>query len=88
MATQTETRCAHCDVPILDPTTQVVHSDARYCCSNCANAMEQSGSGSDPNIMNDARDFHCAHCGTPIKDESTMEERGDQAFCCSNCARA
>ena len=82
------TRCAHCDVPIVDPTTQVVHGDMTFCCANCSAAMEQSGSGSDPGTMSHADDLRCAHCGTHIVDESTMTSRGDQAFCCTNCERA
>ena len=80
--------CAHCDVPIVDPTTQVVHGGATYCCPNCAAAMEQGGSGSDPRTLSHDEDLRCAHCGTPIIDEKTMESRGDQAFCCGNCAQA
>ena len=88
MADDSRARCAHCDVPIVDPTIQVVHGDMTFCCANCAAAMEQSGSGSDPHVGDRAGDLRCAHCGTPIVDESTMESRGDQAFCCSNCARS
>jgi len=80
--------CAHCEVPISDETTQVVHGAAIYCCANCAAAMEQGGSGSDPRTMAREEDLRCAHCGVVIVDESTMTSRGDQAFCCSNCALA
>lgn len=80
--------CAHCEVQITDPTTRVVHGDAVYCCANCAGAMEQSGSGSDPHALKAEGDLTCAHCSAPIKDESTMVTRGDLAYCCSNCARA
>ena len=82
------TRCAHCDTPIVDPTSQVVHGDATFCCANCSQAMEQSGSGSDPQAGRYEGDFRCAHCGTAIVDDSTMESREDDAFCCANCARA
>lgn len=81
-------RCAHCDVDISDPTTQVVHGGTTYCCANCAAAMEQGGSGSDPGTMQHADALRCAHCSTPIVDESTMVSRGDDAFCCTNCASA
>ena len=82
------TRCAHCGVPIVDPTTQVVHGDQTYCCPNCSAAMEQGGMGSDPHALDHAGDLRCAHCGAAIVDEATMTSRGDQAFCCSNCASA
>ena len=78
--------CAHCDVPILDETVQVVHGDATYCCANCAAAMEQGGSGSDRDSLSQPDALRCSHCGTPIIDERTMETRGDQAFCCASCA--
>ena len=74
-------RCAHCDVNISDPTTQVVHGDMTYCCVNCAQALEHGGSGAQPTGA-----LMCTHCGTLIVDESSMVSRGDQAFCCSNCA--
>ena len=76
-------RCAHCDVNITDPTTQVVHGDMTYCCTNCAGALERKGSGAEPTGA-----LMCTHCGTLIVDESSMVSRGDQAFCCSNCASA
>jgi hypothetical protein len=79
--------CAHCGVPIIDPTTQVVHGDMTFCCANCSEAMEQHGSGSDTHQAHTA-DFRCAHCGVPIVDESTLVSRGDAAFCCGNCAAA
>jgi hypothetical protein len=84
----TDERCANCDTPIVDPTTRVIHGRLAFCCNNCANAMEQGGSGSDPQAMHYEGDLRCAHCGVPIVDESTMETRGDDAFCCANCARA
>jgi hypothetical protein len=80
------TRCAHCQTPIVDPTTQVVHGDMTYCCTNCSAAMEASGSGSDPHAGAPLTPMKCAHCQVPIVDESMMVERGEQAFCCGNCA--
>jgi hypothetical protein len=80
--------CANCDVAIVDPTTQVVHGDKIYCCANCAAAMEQGGSGSDPRTLSHQEDLRCAHCDAVIVDESTMVSRDDQAFCCANCAAA
>jgi DNA-directed RNA polymerase subunit RPC12/RpoP len=80
--------CAQCEVPITDPTVQVVHGDKVYCCANCAAAMEQGGSGSDPRTLSHAEDLRCSHCGVPIVDDSTLVSRDDQAFCCSNCAAA
>ena len=81
-------RCAHCDMPIVDPTTQVVHGSQTYCCANCSAAMEETGSGSDRGTLAHEGALRCAHCGVPIVDESTMQSRGDQAFCCANCAPA
>jgi hypothetical protein len=78
--------CAHCRVPIVDPTTQVIHGDLTYCCANCAAAMEQTAGGSDARPLSHPGDLRCSHCGTPIVDESTMVSQGDQAFCCGNCA--
>lgn len=82
----TGARCAHCNSPIIDPTTQVVHGDVTYCCPNCAAWMEQRGAGSDPRARHHDEDLLCAHCGCRIVDEATMQSRGDQAFCCANCA--
>jgi DNA-directed RNA polymerase subunit RPC12/RpoP len=79
--------CAHCEVTIVDPTVQVVHGAATFCCANCAAAVEESGSGSDPRTLSHPDALRCGHCGTAIVDESTMVSRGDQAFCCANCAR-
>ena len=56
-----------------------------YCCANCATAMEQQGSGSDPRAPEHDEDLHCTHCGTPIVDESTMDARGSDPYCCTNC---
>ena len=78
--------CANCDVLISDPTVEVVHGEKTYCCTNCAAAMERTGSGSDPRTMEHPNALSCSHCGVPIVDEKTMVSRGDQAFCCSNCA--
>jgi len=77
--------CAHCGTEISDTSTEVIHGDLTFCCANCAAAMEQQGSGSDPRAMEHAEDLRCAHCGTPIVDESTMDSRGDEAYCCDNC---
>jgi len=77
--------CQHCGTPILDRATMVDHGGAVYCCVNCAGAMEQSGSGSDPHSPHHEPDLHCVHCGAPIADESTMRSLGDDAFCCDNC---
>jgi uncharacterized CHY-type Zn-finger protein len=81
-------RCAHCETRIVDPTTQVVHGDKIYCCANCSAAMEQAGSGSDPQTRAREGAFRCAHCSVAIVDESTMQASGERAFCCPNCARA
>ena len=81
-------RCAHCDCRIIDVTTRVIHGGSTYCCTNCAEAMEQRGGGSDPQGRQHANDLHCARCDSPITDESTMETRGDDAFCCRNCLAA
>jgi uncharacterized CHY-type Zn-finger protein len=81
-------RCTHCDVPIVDPTVQVVHGDELYCCANCAQAMEQGGSGSDPRSLSHTEALRCAHCATPIVDDSTTTDVGDQVYCCTNCAQA
>jgi hypothetical protein len=81
-------RCAHCEVQISDPTTQVVHGDMTYCCANCAAAVEQTSGGSDPRPHGHAGDLRCAHCDCAIVDESSMVARGDAAYCCTNCASA
>ncbi|HZR99639.1 MAG TPA: hypothetical protein VFE37_13080 [Chloroflexota bacterium] len=82
------TTCAHCQSPIVDPTTQVVAGDKTYCCPNCSAAMQQTGMGSDPHALEHPGALRCAHCNTPIVDEMTMVSRGDRAFCCNNCAAA
>jgi hypothetical protein len=79
--------CEHCGTPIQDPTTMVDHGGVTYCCANCASAMEQEGSGSDPHALDHENDLRCVHCGTAIADESTMESHEDDAFCCGNCAQ-
>jgi len=81
-----EAICAHCNERITDPTTQVIHGDMTFCCPNCAAAMEQDGSGSDPRAADHEGELVCFHCGVPIVDEDTMESRGSEAFCCRNCA--
>ena len=86
--TMDRTRCAHCDSPIVDPTSQVIHGNATFCCRNCSHAMEQSGSGTDPQAGEHQGDLRCAHCGCAIVDETTMETRGDDAYCCRNCVEA
>jgi hypothetical protein len=78
--------CAHCQVEITDETTQVVHGARTYCCPNCAAAMEESGSGSDPATLSHPDALRCSHCGCAIIDESTMQTRGDEVYCCSSCA--
>ena len=79
--------CAHCKVPITDPTTQVVHGGLTYCCSNCSAALEQAGPGSDPDSATGKNHLKCAHCGTAIVNEDNMQLRGEQMYCCPNCAR-
>jgi hypothetical protein len=83
-----ESECAHCGVVITDPSTRVIHGDAAFCCTNCAQAMEQGGSGSDRRTLAHENDLRCAHCGVPIVDESTMASAGNDAYCCFNCAGA
>ena len=78
--------CAHCQVPITDPTVQVVHGGSTFCCANCAAAMEEGGSGSDPKTLSHPDALRCAHCGSAIVDETSMVSRGSDAFCCRNCA--
>src|SRR4051812_964534 len=81
-------RCAHCDSPIVDPTTRRVHGDSVFCCANCSAAMEGAGLGSGNQTRRQEGTLLCAHCDCPIVDESSMESRGDAAFCCRNCAQA
>ena len=80
--------CANCEAPIIDATTQVVQGDMYFCCPNCSHAMNQSGSGSDPQAPDYPNELHCSRCGSPLLDENTVEEQGDQVFCCRNCASA
>jgi hypothetical protein len=78
--------CAHCQSTIVSPASQVVHGEMTYCCANCAAAMEERGSGSDPRTLAHPDAMTCAHCGCRIVDESTLVSRGESAFCCGNCA--
>ena len=79
--------CEHCGSLITDPSTSVNHGGLVYCCANCAGAVEQEGSGSDPHAAVHENDLRCVHCGTPIADESTMRSRGNDPYCCDNCLR-
>ena len=78
-------RCDHCGALIQDSATMVDHGGLVYCCANCSSAVEQQGSGSDPQTPGHENDLRCRHCGTPIADESTMMSRGDDPYCCGNC---
>ena len=80
--------CAHCHMPISDPTTRVIHGGLTFCCPNCSAALEQYGPGSDPKSTSAEGELRCAMCRVPIKDESTMQSRGDDAYCCANCMNA
>jgi hypothetical protein len=31
--------CAHCRIPIVDPSTRVERNGEMFCCTNCAAAM-------------------------------------------------
>jgi hypothetical protein len=87
MSGMQRTACAHCGSSIVDPTVQVIHGASTFCCVNCSEAAEATGSGSDPKALRHSESaFTCAHCGVPIVHEDTMETRGDAAYCCSNCA--
>jgi DNA-directed RNA polymerase subunit RPC12/RpoP len=81
-------RCVHCDAPIIDPTTQVVHGAEIYCCPNCSAAIEESGSGSDPHALTHEGDLRCERCEVAIVDENTFVERDGHGYCCANCAAA
>lgn len=81
-------QCARCQAPILDPTTQVLHGASHYCCTNCSEAEEQWGAGSDPHAPQQSDDPHCTRCNAPLVDEATVESRGDGSYCCRNCAAA
>jgi hypothetical protein len=80
--------CEYCGAPIVDPTTEVVQGQSYFCCRNCSHAMNQSGSGSDPQTPDYPNELRCQRCGCPLLDESTVEEEGDAVFCCGNCAAA
>jgi len=82
------TECAHCSCPIVDPTTRVIAGDRIYCCPNCAAALEQHGSGSDPHTLQQGNHLRCAHCSSVILDEATMVTGQGQTYCCVNCQRA
>jgi hypothetical protein len=79
--------CKHCGAIIVEPSSRVTHGNEVFCCTNCAQATEQRGSGSDPHTLSHPDDLRCAHCGVPIVDESTMTTSGDEAYCCVNCER-
>jgi hypothetical protein len=86
--TDAAARCAHCEAPIVDPTTQVVHGPETYCCPNCSAMMEETTGGSDPQAPRHENDPRCSRCEAPIVHKRTMETRGDQVFCCRNCMQA
>jgi len=79
--------CDHCGAVIADSGTMINHGGLVYCCANCAGAVEQEGSGSDPHAARWENELHCVHCGTAITDETTMVSRADDAFCCENCLK-
>jgi len=81
-------QCAHCDSSIVDPTTRVIAGNRVYCCPNCAAALDQRGSGSNPHTLTQAGHLRCNHCAAVIIDESTMTTRDGQTYCCVNCQRA
>jgi hypothetical protein len=81
-------RCANCDAPIVDPTTQVVHGRLNFCCPNCSAMMEEKTGGSDRQAPAHANDPRCSRCQSPIVHDATMEMRGDELFCCRNCMEA
>ena len=83
------TNCAHCEAPIVDPTTQVVHGPDTYCCANCSAAMEQRGMGTDPQSPRHENDIRCGRCTCPIVHDRTMEtDDAGQIYCCRNCREA
>jgi len=86
--TEVATRCAHCEAPIADPTTQVIHGSQVFCCPNCSQAMEKVPGGSDPGGPAKQTDIRCERCTSPIVDDSTMVEVDGKIYCCRNCARA
>jgi hypothetical protein len=86
--TEVATRCANCEAPIVDPTTQVIHGRQHFCCPNCSAAMEQQTGGTDPRAPEHENDLICSRCRSRIVDDQTMEMRGDDVFCCRNCMAA
>ena len=102
--TEVATRCAHCQAPIVDPTTQVVHGSDSYCCPNCSASMEEQAAarsrprraggqggapgGTDPDAPRHKNDLRCSRCESPIVYDNTMEMEGDRVFCCRNCLEA
>lgn len=86
--TDAATRCAHCEAPIVDTITQVLHGSQVFCCTNCSSAMEQTTGGSDPQGARQENEIRCERCTTAIVDDSTMVQQGDRIFCCRNCASA
>jgi DNA-directed RNA polymerase subunit RPC12/RpoP len=86
--TDVATRCAHCEAPIVDTGTQVLHGSQLFCCANCSQAMEQTTGGSDPQGRQQENEIRCERCTSPIVDDSTMVQEGDRIFCCRNCAAA
>jgi DNA-directed RNA polymerase subunit RPC12/RpoP len=86
--TEVATRCAHCEAPIVDTATQVLHGSQLFCCANCSHAMEQVTGGTAPTGPSKENDIRCERCTSPIVDDSTMVQEGDRIFCCGNCAAA
>ena len=86
--TEVATRCAHCEAPIVDSGSQVLHGSQLFCCANCSSAMEQVTGGTDPHGAKQENAIRCERCTCPIVDDSTMVQEGDQIFCCANCAAA
>jgi hypothetical protein len=86
--TDVATRCANCEAPIVDPTTQVVHGPRHFCCPNCSAMMEETTGGSDPQAPEHENDLRCSRCQSPIVHDATIEMVGDQLFCCRNCMEA
>jgi hypothetical protein len=102
--TDVATRCANCQAPIVDPTTQVVHGPLSFCCPNCSASMEEQATarsrprraggqggapgGSDPQAPEHKNDLRCSRCQSPIVHDLTIEMRGDELFCCRNCMEA
>ena len=78
--TTAATECAHCHMPISDPTSEVRRGNETFCCPNCAAATEHDATAS--------RGARCAQCGVPIVDRSTVVTRAAETFCCANCLNA